>query len=332
MNNHFVQFKDLNPNTTYYFTIHDSEGISEKFHFSTCSNQNDPLSLIAGGDARDNSTVRVKANKMVAKLKPHVVLFNGDFTGLNTTKQWLEWFRDWEHTIGQNGRITPIIVTRGNHEKSNRVVRKLFNIPNPKIYYNTTFNGNLLNIISLNSEITKGGNQSKFLEECLNNHDTCTWQIPQYHRPVRPHVEHKKENRGEYKYFVPLFEQHENVKLSLENDSHTAKSTWPIIRSNDLGSEDGFMRNDSIGIIYVGEGCWGAPLREANDKKYWTRDCEAVNQFNWIFVSKNKIEVRKVMYENVNEVEDLDLGNRFQMPANISLWTPQNGSLIEIYK
>ena len=66
-----------------------------------------------------------------------------------------------------------------------------------------------------------------------------------------------------------------------------------------------FERNDQIGITYVGEGCWGAPLRKADDFKPWTRDAEAVNQFNWIFVSKEKIEVRTVLYENADEVEEL---------------------------
>ena len=91
-----------------------------------------------------------------------------------------------------------------------------------------------------------------------------------------------------------------------------------------------FARDDVNGIVYAGEGCWGAPIRAANDTKSWTRDAESVNQINWIFVEKDKMEVRKILYENVEEVKELNENDRFSMPENIQLWTPSNGSLCEI--
>ena len=96
-------------------------------------------------------------------------------------------------------------------------------------------------------------------------------------------------------------------------------------------ADEGFIRNDSIGIVYAGEGCWGAPLRTADDKKSWTRDAEAVNQFNLIFVSKEKIELRTVLYENVDEIIENSENTRFQLPSNLKLWGPNNGTLVEIY-
>ena len=135
----------------------------------------------------------------------------------------------------------------------------------------------------------------------------------------------------QYRNFVPLFEKYDNVRICLENDSHTCKTTWPIVRSNDLGSEEGFIRDDEKGIVYVGEGCWGAPLRQPDDNKCWTRDSEAINQFNWIFISKDKIEVRTVKYENAENVSSLTKETRFNMPENIDLWNPSNGAVIDIY-
>jgi hypothetical protein len=332
MKNHIVRLKDLKPNTRYYFTIKDTEGFGRTYYFSTVSDSpNERFSFIAGGDSRDNRVVRQKADKLVAKLKAHAVLFNGDFTGIDIEKQWKEWFLDWENSIDTDGRITPLIVTRGNHEHSNKVLVSLFDVPHKKVFYNTVFGGNLLNLVSLNSEIQKVGPQKIFLRNTLAVHTNFQWQIIQYHRPVRAHVASKKEMQTQYKNFVPLFEKHKNVRLCLENDSHTWKVTWPIVSSKEADADEGFKRDDAKGIVYAGEGTWGAPLRAADDKKSWTRDAEAINQFNWIFVSKEKIELRTVKYENEADVESLTEKNRFQIPKNIELYGPVNGTLVEIF-
>ena len=332
MKNHIVRLKDLKPNTRYYFTIKDTEGFGRTYYFSTVSDSpNERFSFIAGGDSRDNRVVRQKADKLVAKLKAHAILFNGDFTGIDIEKQWKEWFLDWENSIDTDGRITPLIVTRGNHEHSNKVLVSLFDVPHKKVFYNTVFGGNLLNLVSLNSEIQKVGPQKIFLRNTLAEHANFQWQIIQYHRPVRAHVASKKEMQTQYKNFVPLFEKYKNVRLCLENDSHTWKVTWPIVSSKEADADEGFKRDDAKGIIYAGEGTWGAPLRTADDKKSWTRDSEAINQFNWIFVSKEKIELRTVKYENEADVESLTEKNRFQMPKNIELYGPVNGTLVEIF-
>jgi hypothetical protein len=136
----------------------------------------------------------------------------------------------------------------------------------------------------------------------------------------------------QYNNFVPLFEKYKNLRLCLENDSHTCKVTWPIVSSKDSLSSEGFKRDDEKGIVYAGEGCWGAPLRAADDSKPWTRDAASVNQFNWIFITKEKIELRTILYENAAEVSELTEETRFNMPDKIRLWTPSNGSLVEIYQ
>ena len=330
LKNHIIRLCNIRGGNS--FEIVDSEGTSQRYYFSCVSNSPDTrLSFIAGGDSRSNRKTRQKANLLVSKLKAHAVLFNGDFTAIDTPKQWEQWFEDWELSIAKDGRITPMVVTRGNHELSNKVMVDLFDVPHKRVYYSTEFGGDLLNIISLNSEILKIGRQKLFLRTTLKKHKNFHWQIPQYHRPIRPHVSFKREIETQYRNFVPLFEKYKNVRLCLENDSHTCKVTWPIISSQGANSSEGFERNDQIGITYVGEGCWGAPLRKADDFKPWTRDAEAVNQFNWIFVSKSKIEVRTVLYENAEEVEELSEETRFTIPTNLNLWSPKNGSLVEIY-
>ena len=130
LSNHIIRLKNLKSNTKYYFQLEDSEGKSRIYYFSTCSNSpNDRISFIAGGDSRDRSEIRRKANVLVSKLKAHAVLFNGDFTGYDIHSQWIDWFNDWEYSIASDGRITPLVVTRGNHERSNSVLVKLFDVP-----------------------------------------------------------------------------------------------------------------------------------------------------------------------------------------------------------
>ena len=158
-----------------------------------------------------------------------------------------------------------------------------------------------------------------------------------YHRPVRPHVDYKPEGVDQYNYWVPLFESTLNTKLIIECDAHTCVRTWPILsmrcrdQENDECAE-GFIRNDEKGIVYIGEGCWGAPKRWPNDPKPWTRDKAQIYSFKYIFVEKSKIEVRTVLYMSCNEVVPVKDENRFDIPEKLVFWEPENGLLIEIKK
>ncbi|WP_206604230.1 fibronectin type III domain-containing protein, partial [Aquimarina sediminis] len=92
MNNNFARLTGLQPNTAYYFVIRDSQGTSQRFWFKTAPSDNSRLSFIAGGDSRNNRTPRKNANRLVAKLKPHAVLFGGDMTNRDSSSEWQEWF------------------------------------------------------------------------------------------------------------------------------------------------------------------------------------------------------------------------------------------------
>ena len=84
--------------------------------------------------------------------------------------------------------------------------------------------------------------------------------------------------------------------------------------------------------MYVGEGCWGAPLRINNDNKSWTRDSGKFNQIKWIFVSKSKIECRTLIVENSKDVKEVLNSNTFEIPENLKIWNPKNGAVVEICK
>ena len=57
---------------------------------------------------------------------------------------------------------------------------------------------------------------------------------------------------------------------------------------------------------------------------------EKINQFKWLFIDENKIEIRTVKYDNVDEVEEMTYEKRFEMPQNINLWKPLGQEVIVI--
>lgn len=331
MNNHFARLTGLQPNTAYYFVIRDSQGTSQRFWFKTAPSDNSRLSFIAGGDSRNNRTPRQNANRLVAKLKPHAVLFGGDMTDNDSNSQWQSWFNDWQLTTASDGRMFPIIAARGNHERSNNSIYNLFDVPSTSVYYAITFGNNLLRTYTLNTETSISGNQTTWLNSDLSANSNVQWKIAQYHKPMRPHVSYKSEGNSQYYNWSQLF-YNNDVRLVVECDAHTVKSTWPLRPSRSSGSDEGFIRDDQNGTVYVGEGCWGAPLRSNDDNKDWTRNSGRFNQFKWIFVDEQKVETRTIRTDNASQVGEVSNTNVFQIPSNLDVWNPSNGSVITIYK
>lgn len=330
MHNHFVRLRYLLPNTTYYFIIRDSEGNSKRMSFKTApDNPYERLSIIAGGDSRNYRDACRKANLLVAKLRPHCVVFGGDMTGGDRGFEWRNWFDDWQMTIAPDGRMTPILAARGNHEASNKSIVDLFDVPSEDVYYALSLGGNLMRIYTLNSLISTGGDQKIWLQKDLEVHQHFVWRMAQYHYPMRPHTSKKAERNTQMHNWAGLFYEYQ-VKLVAESDAHVVKWTFPIRPSNEPGSDEGFIRDDKRGTVYIGEGCWGAPLRPNNDDKKWTRNSGSFNQFKWVFVDMERIEIRTIKTDNAEKVAFVNPGDIFTAPANLDIWKPNNGSVVII--
>lgn len=330
MNNNFVRLTGLQPDQEYYFVVSDNNSTSARFWFRTCPNvSTQRLSFVAGGDSRNNQTQRRNGNMIVRSLRPHAVFFGGDMTNSNTNGEWQTWFDDWQFTTGVDGRMIPIVAARGNHESSNNDIHNLFDTPSSSVYYALTFGGNLLRAYTLNTETTIGGAQTTWLGNDLTANSSVRWKSAQYHKPIRPHVGSKSEGTNQYNNWAPLFQQHQ-VKLVVECDAHTVKSTYPVIPFTGTGSDEGFIRDDSLGTVFVGEGCWGAPLRNADDAKNWTRASGQFNQVKWVFVDACRIEVRTIRTDNASSVGTVNDNNIFAAPANLDIWNPSSGDVIYI--
>ncbi len=333
MNNCFARLTGLTPNTIYYFVIKDSDGVSQRFWFKTTPMGNTtPLSVIAGGDSRaylDNSP-RQAANQMVAKLRPDMVWFGGDYTWLSTSVEWSSWMDDWQMTTTADGKMVAAIWERGNHELSAGIVYDLFDVPNPNEYYALSIGGNFIRFYTLNTEISMLGNQANWLQTDLQTHSAShDWNIAQYHTCMRPHTTDKSNGDEQYAAWAHLFHQY-RVQLVVESDAHDVKTTWPVRPSTGPNSEDGFELDTLRGTVYIGEGCWGAPLRSNNRNRYWTRNSGSFNSFHWLKIGRDTIEVRTIATDNAATVGSVSDNDRFTPPSGINIWSPSNGSVVYI--
>ncbi|RMG78458.1 MAG: metallophosphoesterase family protein [Bacteroidetes bacterium] len=332
MVNCFVRMWGLKPNTVYYFVVRDEEGVSQRMSFKTISdNPADRLSIIAGGDSRNNRETRRNANRIVSRLRPDFILFGGDMTAGDTDQEWIEWFDDWQLTHGSDGRIFPVVVARGNHESENRTLIDLFDVKNEDAYYALSFGGNLLRVYTLNSLIPPGGYQKNWLLRDLRAHPDTRWKIAQYHFSTRPHTKEKRPQIEQQIHWSTAFYEY-GVRLAIESDAHDVKRTWPIrpCPPGTPGSDEGFIRDDENGTVYVGEGCWGAPLRHNDNPKKWTRSSGSFNQFKWIFVDERQIELRTVVIDESVRCQSVRDEDRFTPPPGLKIWEPAEGAVVRI--
>ena len=332
MNNYFVRLTDLTPSTVYYFIIVDSEGTSERFWFKTLPDTPDvPLSIVAGGDSRRSGpeTVphepRIESNRIVKAIRPDFVAFGGDYTDDNTDGQWQSWFDDWQHSIGDDGRMTPLFNTRGNHENSNEDIVNLFDVPYPDVYYAINFGGSLIRFYTLNTLFSIAGEQTGWLTRDLQENDDATaWKMAQYHFTIAPHISSKPYRIAQYQHWANLFYKH-GLQLVIECDTHVARNSWPVRPSEEEGSDRGFIRDDQNGTVYAGEGSWGL-IRNVNVNYNWTRDAGSFTQVKWIHANLDSLVVYTIKSATSTPNTPVNDEDRFTMPEGLDIWVMADGA------
>lgn len=355
MNNHFAELKGLMPDTAYYFVIGDSEGETDRMWFRTAPDRPKPFTFITGGDTKSLGTpLRAGrwSSRMVSKLRPLFVLFNGDFcTGDGTnSRYWKRWLSDWsKHTRSEDGRVYPIVPVHGNHENGDmEVLHRLFatsNVDSNYGYYELSFAGGALQLVTLNSELEERPDefdaQTHWLEETLASGTDHWLQMVAYHRPFRPHSRDKSNCEHLKETWAPLFEKY-GVNMAFEAHAHIHKITHPIRPDDGPGSDEGFIRDDLLGTMYLGEGSWGAPPRDADDEKDWTLSRAALHQIKWLHVhppsgaKAGRVNIYTVVTgtyslygliyrERVEGTEALDESDVFAIPEGIKLLEAPEG-------
>lgn len=347
MNTHFAMLKDLQPDQEYYFVIKDDHGVSERYWFKTAPDKPKAFTFIAGGDTKsEGETLEAgrASNRIVSKLRPLFVMFNGDFCSGNGTnaEYWHQWLKDWhEITTTADGRMIPVFPVHGNHENGDQAnLHYIFNAPyqqndSSKIYYSVSFGGDFFHMMALNSSVGVGGHQRSWLENELKNHEYFAFKVAGYHKPIWPHTSSKRENPEEYNEWAQLFYDY-GLDVSFDGDSHMSKITYPLRPdSTAVDSFMGYVRDDEKGTMFLGEGSWGAFPRPNDDDKPWTIQSFRGNQVKWIqvFPAEDQLPDRMSIYtimtatydENEvqtlygDDVEPLTEANLFDVPENLDL-------------
>lgn len=341
MDSRFVHLTGLEPDTSYFFVVTDGEGVSRRLWFRTAPAEPEAFTFVAGGDTKSYGDARAVGrvgNRIVAKLRPLFVLYAGDFVSgsKNLAAEWQWWLDDWNaDTIGEDGRIVPIVPVRGNHEPTPDVLYRIFGLPAPENYFAFSIAGELLRLYALNSEINvvpgidvKRGDlseamlaQNRWLERDLADHSDVRFTLTSYHKPIRPHHSGKPEND----YLMPwatIFERR-GVAVAVEGDSHMHAITWPIRPAKTDEAGMGFVRDDEKGTMYVGEGSWGAVKRANDDDKPWTMVSASIQQFKWVHVHPERIDIRTVEYDLETDLEAIatvDDGAPLEVPKGLPLF------------
>jgi len=261
---HKAKLKKLKPDTMYYFTAVTNGKKSREYHFKTAPvDKNKTFKILFGGDSRSDRAQRIEMNKLMSKMfqeDPNILALchGGDYiaNGLSW-KQWKAWLEDHYHTATKDGRMLPIIPTRGNHELASPLFNDVFARPGgifKRNYFRTRIAE--LSILTMNTNISHSGAQKRWLKKTLKKaKKDSKWIVANYHRPAWPGV--KKPGRAK-KHWVPLFEKYQ-IDMAFESDGHVLKRTVPIYQN----------KEDPVkGIVYVGEGGLGVKMRGPKDRWY----------------------------------------------------------------
>ncbi len=261
---HHARIKELKPNTRYYFVLESDGERSREFYFRTAPAEGTDFTLIHGGDSRSGHANRCRMNLRIAeqaKSDSKVLAFahGGDYivSGVRW-EQWRLWLSQHELTTLEDGRVLPIIPTKGNHD-GGKIYFEVFDLEEKTKRWHTTMLGKDVALVTLDTNSPGGGPQAEWLEAELKRlRPAVRWLIVQYHRPMYPAV---KGPATHAPIFCPLFDKY-NVDIALESDGHCMKRTVPI--------RDG--KKDPTGIVYVGEGGLGVGQRKTNPDRWYLKD------------------------------------------------------------
>ena len=305
---HAVQLTGLEPDTEYHVLIGHPR-VGDSFKFKTAPRETGPVVFLAGGDSRPPGEAdRRIINEMAAAEEPDFVIFAGDFINRALDEdEWDDWFDDWhEQLITTDGRRIPIVPAIGNHEVDGAYggtkadapfYYNRFMLPDPESYYSLTYGPDLL-LVTLDSDHTTTiQGQNDWLSQTLSQHSDYRWKVVQYHVAAWPSVRDFTGTRPVRirENWVPILEEH-GVDIVVEAHDHAYKLTEPI--------RGGAV--DPDGVIYTGDGGWGAPIREVRDASahWWLREAKTILHF-WKFTlapDASHILVEPIFYGDPGEV------------------------------
>ena len=270
---HNVFLGDLEPATRYYVTVVSDGEASEEYYFKTAPDDDRPVRVVAVGDSRTPAAGRThpdnerrQVNALMARLveeHPDIVamIHGADYTNRAYWSQLYWWLTDHAETsTTSDNRLLPIIPSRGNHDLDVGFEEMFWWPDRRNDYYYTTHLSAEAAVITLNSEISRGGDQRDWLEEQLAGlRPEKRWLLAMYHRPAYPSVRDYGSGSAQRRAWVPLFEQY-GLDAAYESHDHALKRTHPIY--------DGQIDHQR-GVVYFGDGGAGVPQRHPDPDRWY---------------------------------------------------------------
>lgn len=264
---HHARLSGLEPSTTYWFVLESGGERSRELHFTTAPADDRPFALLSGGDSRTGLRARCFVNRTLARLAedPAILALShgGDYVTVGSRwDHWTRWLSHNELTTTDDGRVLPILPTRGNHE-GGVLFDEVFDTPGGRgrNYFASRLSPEVT-LLTLNSNISVAGDQLTWMEEQLADaSQEARWLVASYHSPVYPAVKAPSEAKP---FWPPLFDFY-GLDVALESDGHCIKRTMPI-----RGDEP-----HPGGVTYVGEGGLGVPQRTPRTDRWYLQGPDA---------------------------------------------------------
>ena len=306
---HHAELPNLLPGKTYYFMVENDGIFSKEYHFITAPQESGNIRLLAGGDSRlggerpryagrtphlERQRLKTLISELVEQYPDILAFVHGADYG--TTADWrhLYWyFEDLQLATTSEGRVLPLIISMGNHDTEIGFLENFYlgdeiNGRTAFNYFYTSRIGPELSLITLNTEISLGGMQYRWLQDELPKaRANSRWVLVNYHKPAFPAAKDPDDYRFARvrEYWVPLFDQY-RPNLVIESDGHCLKRTPPILNG----------KVDPAGIVYIGEGGMGAPLREPDMSRWFMQGGVGAKAYHvWMInVEKEVIELKAI--------------------------------------
>ena len=286
---HTAHLTGLEPGARYQFRLGDYEPV---YQFETMPADNsEPIRFVVGGDTAPLPLFGEMC-EMAASHEPMFAIIGGDLAYADGEPEqlyrWEMWFTHWrDRMVTPSGRLVPVIVAIGNHEVQLRYHHRGASYEHAPYFfsyfafpdipgYNALDFGDYMSLIILDSGHVNPieGEQTEWLASALAERQDKAHVFPIYHVPGYPSY---RDYDGSLQtavreHWVPLFEEH-GVRVVFEHHDHTFKRTHPI-RGGEIDEENG--------ILYLGDGAWGVPLRtpmDADDEWYLARTAERAHVF-----------------------------------------------------
>ena len=290
------------------------EGEKQKYLFRTLpSKLTTPLKVMIGGDFAESFSLYRKMNKVAAQKNPDFVVLGGDiayacghrlFEGPHgSVSKWVDFFEEWQMSMrGERDRLIPVTAVIGNHDVAskdrkekgkNALFLKFFPSSTNRAYKTVEVAGSFCLFLLDSGHLSLVDKQQKiWLEQNLQAKEKMLWKVPVYHLAGYPSTYLLKDSRPTNirATWIPLFEKY-GVKLAFEHHNHAFKRTYPMLDE----------KINPSGIVYIGDGCWGAPPRRV-EKPYYIEKSLRSSCFSLLSVTQESLQIE--VFNNKNALID----------------------------